>query len=155
MKTAYIELNGTNQICSLGNSREANRFSYKGIHFFPNASVTSLTEILRQDYYFFILDFGVLNMHNSTNFLRCDKSFLVCSPGKWRICQTREKLEYLFKNETIQNRMTVIMNLCEKESFSTSFCGLTDCIPFPYLKNPFYLTPNRFHALSQILERNY
>ena len=47
------------------------------------------------------------------------------------------------------------MNLSEKESFSNCFCGLSDCVPFPYFENPFHLKPNQFHVFSQILERNY
>ena len=147
MKTAYIELNATNQISSLGKTRVANTFRYKGISFFPNASVTSLTEILRFDYQYFILDIGVINLHTLQEFLRCDKSFLICSPGKWRLDQTQEKIKNLFKTQADQNQMTVIMNLCEKESHGQ--------LSFPYLKNPFHLQPSNFHVFSQILERNY
>ena len=147
MKTAYIELNATNQISSLGKTRAANTFRYKGISFFPNASVTSLTEILRSDFEYFILDMGVLNLHMLQEFLRCDKSFLICSPGKWRLCETQEKIDLLLKNQSDQNQVTVIMNLCEKESKGQ--------LAFPYLKNPFQLQPRYFHVFSQILERNY
>ena len=153
MKTAYIEFNATNQIRSLGNSREAKSFRYKGITFFPNASVTSLTEILQYDFQYYIVDMGVLTLHTVPDFLRCDKSFLISSPGKWRICQTQEKIDYLFKKN--QNQMTVIMNLRENESKQAIFSIKEDSLSFPFVKNPFHIEPSQFHSFSQILERNY
>lgn len=151
MKTAYIEFNATNQISSLCKVQGNQFFSYKGIDFFPNTSVTSLSEILRDDYRYFILDMGVLNTYTTKEFLRCDKQFLVCSPSKWRQSQAKEKIEALLKNN-IQNRVTVIMNLSEEESYFSIFPKAYKQVSFPYIANPFQLKPNHFHVIDQILE---
>lgn len=151
MKTAYIELNTTNQISSIVTKQEKPFFRYKGIVFYPNANVTSLTEILHQDYRYFILDMGILNPYNLSEFLRCDKPFLICSPCKWRHSQIQDKLEKLFQNQHYQH-CTVIMNLSEKESNFSHFLKPCEHIPFPFIQNPFHLGTNVFHAIYRILK---
>lgn len=151
MKTAYIELNSTNQIHTLSQEQGKPSFLYKGIVFYPNTTVTSLPEILREDYRYFILDMGVLTTHTIPEFLRCDKSFLVCSPRKWRYSKIKEKIEFLFHYQQ-QNCFTLIMNLTEKESIFTNFFKDFEQFCFPYVSNPFHLEPHNFHALYLILK---
>lgn len=151
MKTAYIEFNTTNQISALCKTQGTQVFSYKGIDFFPRVSVTSLLEILNYDYQYFVIDMGVLNTYTIQEFLRCDKQFLVCSPGKWRQSQTKEKIETLFKNERLQNHVTVILNLSKSKSTFSVFSNMGRCVSFPFIENPFQIIPDNFHALYQIL----
>lgn len=151
IKTAYVEFNGTNQINSLRKTQGNRFFSYKGIDFFPNTSVTSLSEILQENYRYLILDMGVLNTYTAKEFFRCDKQFLVCSPGKWRLPQAKEKIEALFKNQNVQNRVTVIMNLSEEESYFSLFSNAYREVSFPYIANPFQIKPSHFHVIDQIL----
>lgn len=151
MKTAYIELNGTSQINSLSKKKAKPAFTYKGIVFYPDTSVTSLSEILHMNYDFFILDLGVLNAYNINEFLRCDKPFLICSPSKWRYSQTKEKIEKTFQNLPYQH-CTVLVNLCEKESIFTHFLESCEHLSFPYITNPFQLGTNCFHKIYRILK---
>lgn len=151
MKTAYIELNSTNQIHTLSHTQEKPSFCYKGITFYPNVTVTSLPEILHEDCRYFILDMGVLTTHTIPEFLRCDKSFLVCSPRKWRCSIIKEKIELLFHYQQ-QNCFTLIMNLSEKESTFTRFFKDYEQLCFPFIFNPFHLEPHNFHAISQLLK---
>ncbi|MBR3812092.1 MAG: hypothetical protein IKJ16_07190 [Agathobacter sp.] len=150
MKTAYIELNTSNHISSILARKEKPPFSYKGIVFYPNTSVTSLSELLHKDYACFILDMGVLTTQSVAEFLRFDKPFLVCSPGKWRRSQSIEQLEKLFKNFHHQH-CTVIVNLCEKESNYAPLLKTCEHIPFPFLQNPFQLDLKRTYATLQRL----
>lgn len=150
MKTAYIELNSTDQIHSISQTQGKPSFLYKGVVFYPNTTVTSLPEILHKDYQYFILDMGVLTAYNMTEFLRCDKPFLVCSPSKWRCSQIKEKIETLFHHQ--QNCYALIMNLTEKKSTFTLFSNHCEQHCFPYVLNPFHLKPHNFHALSLLLK---
>ena len=143
MKTAYIELNTHNHISALVRKKKP-FFYHKGIVFYPNTSVTSLPEILRKEYQYFILDMGVLTTYTANEFLRCDKSFLICSPSKWREIQLHKKIENLFKHQSKKNCVTLIMNLNEKES--------NEYISFPYLPNPFQIEPRHFRAISLLLK---
>ena len=152
MRTAYIELNATDQISTLTKKQGKPTFTYKGIVFYPNTPVTSLPEILHENYRYFILDMGVLNTYTTTEFLRCDKPFLVCSLSKWRYSQILEKMENLFKNQQKQNCITLIMNLQEKGSNSLFFPELCETLSFPYISNPFQIEPRHFRALSLLIK---
>lgn len=143
MKTAYVEFNTNNHIRALIQKKGQSSFSYKGIVFYPNTDVTSLAEILRKDYRYIILDMGVLNTYTINEFLRCDKSFLISSPSKWRKPLIQEKIEKLFKHQSTKNCFTLIMNLSSEES-THSF--------FPYIANPFHIEPRHFRAISQLLK---
>lgn len=151
MKTAYVELNTTNQISALSHKKGTLSFRYMGIVFYPNTPVTALTEILQKDYRYFVLDIGVLNTYTTTDFLRCDKSFLVCSPSKWRRSQSAESFKKTFENFHYQH-CKVIMNLCEKESDFSPISNACEHIPFPYFQNPFRLEAKCLHAIYQILK---
>lgn len=150
MKTAYIELNATNQIRALNKKQGTQVFSYRGIDIFPNTSVTSLSEILGFNYQYFILDMGVLNTHTTQEFLRCDKPLLVCSPSKWKLPHAKEKIETLFSNQNIQQRVTLVMNFREESNFSC-FSNMHRQVSFPYLENPFQINSRHFRAITKIL----
>ena len=154
MRVAYVELNGSGHISSLKKHRDVKNFSFQGITFFPNVTITSLAEILCSDYPYFILDMGIISTYTVQEFLRCDKPFLICSPCAWRYHQTKDKIEKTFKNISYKNQLTVILNLCEKESNFPIFLKQCRHVLFPYLPNPFQIEPKHFSAISQILERN-
>lgn len=151
MKTAYIELNPTNQIHSLSPKQETPSFMYKGVVFYPNTTVTSLPEILHEDFRYFVLDMGVLTTYTIPEFLRCDKPFLVCSPSKWRCSQIEEKIDQLFYNQQ-QNCFSLIMNLSEKRSTFSIFSKKCEQHYFPYIQNPFHLEPQHFLSMSLLLK---
>lgn len=151
-KTAYIELNSTNQIYTLAHGGNLKSFSYFGIDFFPQVSITSLSEVLNKKYDYYILDMGVLNNYTASEFAKCDKQFLVCSFSKWKKTQTMEKLNQLYQQTYItQERVTLLSNL--EETKSTTFPLFKDRIPFPFIPNPFQLEPNLFHVFHHMLGR--
>lgn len=153
-KTAYIELNTTNQISSLHKKRVQKTFSYLGITIFPCVTVTSLSGILALNYDYFVLDIGVLNAYTLKDFLNCDQRFLVCSFSKWKVRKTEEKLATLFQSNNIKaGHVTVLHNLMLKKEKS-KFSSLSNpIIFFPFIPNPFQLKPDVFHVFYQILER--
>lgn len=152
-KTAYIELNTTNQIYSLSANKHEKPFSYMGIDFFPCVTLTSLSEILSKNYDYFVLDMGVLNVYTAQEFSKCDKQFLVCSPCKWKTVQTQEKLNQLYQQTYIHQKcVTVLENLQVKKSTISHL--FDNRIPIPFISNPFHLEPDLFRVFYQILERN-
>lgn len=153
-KTAYIELNTSNQISSLHKRHVQKPFNYLGIGIFPCVTVTSLSEILALNYDYFVLDIGVLNAYTLKDFLKCDQRFLVCSLSKWKVQKTKEKLEKFFQYNNINTaHVTVLCNLVE-ESKVLNFSNLSfPIISFPFIPNPFQLKPDVFHVFHQILER--
>lgn len=154
-KTAYVELNTTNQISFLRPHRNPNSFSYMGIDIYPCVTVTSLSEILSLNYDYFVLDMGVLNTYTLTEFLKCEQRFLVCSLCRWKAEKTTEKIEKLLYQANIhQVQVTVLDNLSArktKSSISSAFS--LPVITFPFISNPFQLKPEEFQAFSLLLER--
>lgn len=156
MKTAYIELNTTNQICSLHPNTKKTPFSFMGITIYPSLKATSLWDVLRMDYDYFILDMGVLNAYTATEFSKCHQQFLVCNFSEWKYKYTIEKVEQFFQNTKLsQDCVTVLSNFgIKKSTLSTFFnCHLKLCT-FPFIQNPFQLEPIVFKHFTKLLERN-
>jgi len=153
-KTAYIEMNTTNEIQSLSPKEERLPFCHMGIDIFPCKSVTSLPEILRLDYEYFVIDMAVLNTYTAKEFSRCDKQFIVCSFSKWKRARTTARLKQLLNTTMIQQEhVTILENFSMKESkLSMSSMGHSKVLPFPFVQNPFQLDICLFHALNQILK---
>lgn len=151
-RTAYIELNTSNQIYSLSSGRTKKKFTYHGITFFPCITVTSLPEILNKDFDYFILDFGVLNIYTAKVFAKCDKQFLVCSLAKWKEKQSLEKQKKLFEQTYLcQEQIIFLDNLQTKKS--TLFSSITHRISIPFIQNPFHIETQLFYVFHQLLER--
>lgn len=153
-RTAYIELNTTNEIRTLSSNRKAMEFLYKGISIFPCQTVTSLADVLHMDYEYFVLDMGVLNTYTLKEFLRCDKKFLVCSLCQWKKEKTLERIENLFHTTIInQEQFLILDNLGKKESkLSLSSKHTLKVRSFPFVSNPFQLETFLFHDISTLLK---
>lgn len=152
-KTAYIELNVTNQIYALSKKKSGSFFSKSDIDFFPNTTVASLSKVLSLNYDYFILDMGVLNTCTAKEFSKCDKQFIVCSLCKWKEKQTQEKLENFFYHTKINQRhVTVLDNLnMKKSTYSNFLLCFCKTISIPFIKNPFQLEPSLFSVFSNLL----
>lgn len=152
-KTAYIELNTTNQIRSLAPDSGNTSFFYIGIHVFPGTTLTSLPEILRMDFDYFILDMGVLNVYTANEFFKCEKQFLVCSLSKWKRAQTIQKLEQLLVNNyTMLGCLNLLTMSSIKESkLSMMYGHVLKVHSVPFLPNPFQVTPEFFSFFGKLM----
>lgn len=153
MRTAYIELNATNQICSLAPGTEKKQFSYMGITIFPCTAFTSLPELLRMNYDYFILDMGVLNIYSAKEFIKCEKQFLVCSLSKWRRNRTLEKLQELV-DTTHMDRKSLHVLACGSKNESTLSIPKGPAfkmLSIPFIPNPFHLSSEFFSFFRKIL----
>lgn len=152
-RTAYIELNTTNQIRCFSDKKDHSHFSYMGITFFPARTITSLSEILIMPFDFFILDMGVLNAYTVKEFSRCEEQFLVCSLCEWKKSITLEKLnELMQKNNLHQEYVTVLANVDIKKSKLT-ISPKIKCrfYTLPFIENPFRLSCNDLQFYHQLI----
>jgi hypothetical protein len=151
-KVAYIELNTTHQIESLSPGTGTKPFSHKGIRVYPHTTITSLPELLGQDFDVFLLDMGVLNTYTAKEFIRCDRQFLLCSLNSWKQEHTCQKLEALLKNIPFTHK-TIIIGNCEKKESTLLLSDGTrlKVIPAPFLPNPFQLHSELFPFFGKIL----
>ena len=149
MKTAYVELNTTNQMKSLSKKNSLEPFVYQGIHIYPSTKVTSLTEILSKDFDYVILDIGVLTNYTAAAFTKCQKQFLVCDFCQWKTKLQLERIEDLAQNKKIQRKGIVFLS----QKIESTYQTLTNdnWKTFPFISNPFQLTVTEFHALNLLL----
>ena len=152
-KTAYVELNASNEISSLRENNKQDSFSYMGIHIFPHETYTSLPRILSKDYDYFILDMGVLNPYSVKEFAKYEKQYILCSLSEWKKRKTLEKLRKLLETSYIsQKQIKLISNGCKKEStLKLSFQCSFPVLPIPFIQNPFQLNFEFFSHFGKIL----
>ena len=153
-KTAYIELNASDEIRFIKGKKQKEPFSYMRIALFPNVTLSSLPTILQMDFEYFILDMGVLNTYTAEQFSHCHKQFIVGSLNSWKRQKTLEKLENLIKNKMIyQDTVTFIRISTEKKStlspFSKPFNKIVDA---PYIPNPFQISFDSFGFYETLLK---
>lgn len=150
MKTAYIELNTTEQIKSLSNKKSLDPFVYKGIHIYPSTKVTSLSDILCKNFDYFILDMGVLTNYTAVEFAKCHKQFLVCDFCPWKKDLQLKKIKDLFKFSCINEKGVILLKTYENEFTCLDFIN-SNLKSFPFITNPFQLPVTLFHALNVFL----
>lgn len=150
MKTAYIELNTTNQIQSLSAKDSTDSFVYLGIHMFPSAKVTSLQEILNKEFDCFILDMGVLTNYTAMEFSKCQKKFLVCSFCEWKKCISLKKIQELFQQTNLNREDLILLKTFENKSTDSMFFSM-HAKTFPPLANPFQIPVDMFRDLNCLL----
>ncbi len=151
-KTAYIELNASNEICALSQNCTTNAFSHMGVDIFPHRTFTSLAEVLRMDYDYFVLDMGILNSYTATEFAKFERQFLVCSLCKWKKKNTQEKLLKLIETTYIPwEYITILCNGDKKESCMPLSPGVSLPVLFlPFIANPFQLNLESISLLGKI-----
>lgn len=152
-KTAYVELNTSDEIRFIKGGTQKDVCYHMGIALFPNASPSSLSAILERDFEYFILDMGVLNTYTIEQFSHCQKQFIVGSLNSWKRHKTLEKISQLTKNTMIhQDKVIFIRTPEEKESnfslFSKPFAKIVDA---PYIPNPFHISFDSFGFYETLL----
>ena len=152
---AFIELNATNQIRLLNLNTNNYTFRKNYINFFPNSTLNNLQDILKQDYDFFILDFGVLNQYTINEYARCHMQLAICPLSSWKKTVLEEFLETLCdKYINYQTHITFLGYERIKENLTRIHRTYKiDILPLPFLPNPFQITSEDFDFFNNLLER--
>lgn len=170
---AYVELNSTGQIHHLhtksskflSSSREVSskklyskdylskEYSYQGIHFFPEVTLSSLPEILQKDFEYFVLDMGILNPYTAYEFSRCHMQYMVGDFSLWKKEKTLHNLEQLIKLNNISKEQVILL---ENPKIKESLCfqsvqGFSRKITVPFISNPFRIASNEFVFYENML----
>ncbi len=88
-KTTLLEWNRSGdferleQIC-IGWNRQEKKFRVLDVQYYKNIGREELTEVLGNNADEILIDFGAVNRELPTEFLRCDKQFLVGSLSEWQ-----------------------------------------------------------------------
>uniref|UniRef100_UPI0040566078 hypothetical protein n=1 Tax=Agathobacter sp. TaxID=2021311 RepID=UPI0040566078 len=152
-KTAYVELNASDEIRFLKRGTKKECFHYMGFALYPNATLSSLPDILQADFEYFILDMGVLNTYTAREFSHCHKQFIIGSLTNWKRQKTLEQIDSLLKNNMIQqDKVTFIRVSDKKEStFSIFPKPFAKIVNAPYFPNPFQISYESFGFFQRIL----
>lgn len=152
--TCYVEFNSTKQICEL-NGGISKKFSYKGIDFFPDEKLHNLPNLLNLHYSYYVLDFGVCNSYNVSEFERCTDKFAVCNLSPWKIQQFNSFIKK-YENVSINFDNLHILGNPAISQYDKALQRKIhyDIEPVPFFPNPFQITSENFSFFNKLLERN-
>jgi hypothetical protein len=154
-RTAYVELNRSNQIHALADDRDAEMFRFMDIVCYPRAIAEDLPRILAERYTYVILDLGVLASETNRDFYRCDLKFIIGSVSPWKSDRFLEVLESLLYHTNVSQEHILIMgNLGSKENLKAfeRLSRLSVCA-IPVLQNPFQLTTANCTFFQEMLAK--
>lgn len=155
-RTAYVEMNGTNQIVSLAKDVHARQFQFMDIVCYPLAIEEDLPHILSEHFSFIVLDLGVLSEKTHWNFYKCDTKFVIGSVSPWKAAIYYHMLETLLYNVNLQKDHVMVMgNLGIKEN-KKDFAHMYGLAvkEIPVISNPFQLTTANCAFLQETLATN-
>ena len=152
-KVAYIELNGTDEIACLSKKKEQKPFSYYGIAMYPSITMRNLETIFSFHFSYFILDMGAWNPNTISTFWRSDLCLIMCSLSPWQKSNREEFMKKLPENNILnQEKVILLANLGIKEQLAAFKQNIFhDVRCFPYLPNPFRLTPKDWPFFETLL----
>lgn len=154
-RTAYVELNGTHEICALAPCNDKEVFTYKNVDFYPHAIIPTLTKVLNMNYDRVIVDFGIININTLKEFMRCDVKLSVCTHSNWNTGTLSDTLNFFESNKITNSKgPKLLFNLVEKEKTIPNHNIKYQTAGFPYLEDPFLINSSLFGTLDKISERN-
>lgn len=156
-KTAFLECNENNDFRylqmayeSLDESELTKRFNIYNVTYYMNVRDDEVTEILNEDYEYFILDLGTEFQASKKEFLRSDIKLIIGSLTEWK----REYLMSFFKS-------TNYYHLFEKWKYLIVFGHVEEIkelrkqwdysiYPVPFEPDPFVLSKNSLKFFQKI-----
>lgn len=157
--TAYLEMNGRQEICSLGQNFRAGTdamFVCQKVCYYPNMTLAGLAEVLSGHYRYFVLDFGSPNPHTIPAFMGCNIRLVVGSVCPWKAPQYIGYVQNSSYYITAKEDVVYLGNFMERKRDLKELeqrCGMR-VIPVPYLPNPFRITSESFAFFEKILGGN-
>lgn len=152
-RTAYIEINGTDEISSLADGDDT-PFLCCEVTLYPDATFSRLGEILSHGFQFCILDFGLLHPNNYREFMQCDRGFVIGSIAPWKQdSYARFLKKYFPKKSEYSDHIRYLAALGIKDqvkSFSKR-CRIP-VTAFPYLEQPFQLSSADWQFFQLLLQ---
>lgn len=158
--TAYLELNGSHEICALAGKQNPNKpFTHQRITYYPNLTLAQLPVILSKRYKHYVLDFGRPNQYTIQAFLRCDIRLVIGPVSPWKQAQYQKFVQETFhisaKEEVcyIGGYLGCCMEHIKDSGQFLRNYGIS-VIPVPFLPNPFRIASKDFAFFEKILGGN-
>ena len=124
-----------------------------GICFFPEITLSSLPEILQEDFEYFVLDMGILNPYTAYEFSKCHMQYMVGDFSLWKKEKTLCSLEQLLKHNIIKQEQVILLeNPMIKESIHFQATQrFSKNIGVPFIPNPFQIASRDFFFYENLL----
>lgn len=155
-----MEMNASHEIALLNKRGKASNdsklyFRKKGVDYYPDVTIRKMTELLRRDYEYSILDFGVLTPHTRLEFLHCDKRIVLCNVSPWKTTQFDKFVHELKKYKLSLEEVRFVntygdMIKKNQEQIYKQYGIRVD--PAPLLCDPFHITSECFHFFEQLMK---
>lgn len=155
-RAAYIEFNGTHEIAALAGSSDVQAFHYCGMDFFADVTFAALPAILQKPFDYYILDMGVLNQNTIREFVQCDLCMILGSICAWNsepFGAFAQKLNHYYTINPDHFRFLGSLGIKENvAAFRRRYKVPVEI--FPYVANPFQLSPMDWRLLDDLLKRS-
>lgn len=153
-KSAYLELNATDEISNLCKDSYRDYFLYCGITIYPNVTFTALSEISSPSYEYLVLDMGIIHPNIYSEYFRNDLCILLGSICPWKSREYYMFLEELKKyNKKYWDKVWCFGSFGIKEHtrlFQKHYHYHLET--YPYLENPFRLTSGDWHFYERLIK---
>lgn len=153
-RTSYLEVNATHEIASLSaKTGYTTFFRHQGVLFYPELTVRSMADVLRQPCTYFVLDFGVPSSNTYREFLACDLRIVICHASIWKSDSLAQFVQQLEKYNIRQKTVKLICyggkekdhkQIAHKYGFQT--------LTGPFLKDPFHINSEFFDFFDQLMK---
>lgn len=127
-------------------------FSLHGVDYYPHVSCNELPSLLNHGYDYLILDLGSSTETDLSEFLRCDRKFLLGSLSLWKTWEYESFYEHLSHltnlgegyHYLVQTGTTQNISHFSKEHHIKMF-------EVPFIKNPFRIEKELFLFFEELL----
>ncbi len=153
-KVAVLELHKSNHFGHIkeaydGTDANDSLFKFNEIDFYPYSEELDILDVLQCDYNYMILDMGVYNGCDVTEFKRANERIIVSGSNEWEL----PELEVILKNMDRPEKNKYIFSFCDLQAFrfiKNNMAGLP-CYMFPFNPQPLQKNKEAHDALLSIL----
>lgn len=150
---AYVELNNSHDIHSIGPHKSTSMFRKNDMDFFPDTSVLQLTDILQKKYQVFVLDMGTITTGTIRQFTQCDLRIVTFGCAPWKQGSLEDWLSRYQTMINIHPETTLFLgNLGERNDALMRKLQPFSFFPVPYISNPFQLTASEWPFFENMLK---
>jgi hypothetical protein len=152
---AILELHDSDNFQAIVNSYEdvkddGDYFEFDGLDFYPYNESLNVLDILQNNYNYLVLDMGVYQNCDLTEFKRANVRVLVSGVKDWEL----KNLDLILRaGDTIYKNL-YYFNFADKSAFDTVQANMNQCKCFqaPYNPNPFSITKDCTNMFKKLLK---
>lgn len=153
-RTRYLEVNATHEITQIQAKPDSKGcFRKQGVHYYPELTIRTMTDVLTKPCTYSVVDFGVLSPNMFREFLACDLRIVVCHASTWK-SDSVDRFVHQLSTFNIKQKTVKITcysgNIKDLERIGHTY-GFP-VYPEPFLKDPFLINSEFFKFFEQLMK---